>query len=314
MKESSLPYWMALSHAKGIFNRRKLDFLIEVVYEKTTLEDALKKVIKGDKQGFDFTGKEWDGLQTGVNDLANYSFIAEELEAKGISCINIMDKYVYPGILKENLKKQAPLLIYAKGNMDLIKKKSIAIVGARESRDISLEFTNNVAKKAVKDGAVVVSGFAKGVDKKALDSALEYGGQSIIVLPQGIETYTSKAYYQNIVKGNILVISTYHPKTPWSVGLAMDRNKTIYGLAERIYAAESNRSGGTWEGVLDGLKKGRKVYVRQPGANEKNANDELIKRGAVPVDIHGFEIAGELKSMVQEKETKYRQGNLFDGE
>ncbi len=66
--------------------------------------------------------------------------------------------------------------------------------------------------------------------------------------------------------------------------------------------------------MLDGLKKGRKVYVRQPGGNENNANNELIKRGAVPVDIHGFDIAGELKSIVQEKETKYRQGDLFDRE
>ncbi len=156
--------------------------------------------------------------------------------------------------------------------MDLLKKDSIAIVGARKSTTVSLQFTDNVAKEAVKNENVVVSGFAKGVDKKALDSTLEHEGQSIVVLPQGIETYKSKTYYQEIVKGNVLVMSIYHPKAPWSVGLAMDRNKIIYGLANHIYAAESNNSGGTWEGVLNGLKRGRKVYVRKPGLKEKNAN------------------------------------------
>src|SRR5690606_28582336 len=83
------------------------------------------------------------------------------------------------------------------------------------------------------------------------------------------------------------VMSTYHPKAPWSVGLAMDRNKIIYGLAVEIYAAESNESGGTWEGVLNGLKRGRQVYVRMPEAKEKNANLLLIQKGAVPVDFTG---------------------------
>ena len=138
---------------------------------------------------------------------------------------------------------------------------------------------------------MIVSGFAKGVDQRALDSAISNGGQSVIVLPQGIETYSTKKYYAKIVSGDVLVISTYHPKSPWSIGLAMDRNKTIYGLANSIYAAESNDSGGTWEGVRDGLKRGRKVYVRLPDSEEKNANQQLIDLGAIAVDLHGNVVA-----------------------
>ena len=245
-------------------------------------------------------------MQEAVDELPNYSFIAESIGEQGIHTINILDRYVYPKTLRENLKKQAPLLIYAKGNMDLIKKDSVAIVGARNSKPVSLEFTDNVARKAVKDGHVVVSSFAKGVDRKALESALDHKGRSIIVLPQGIETYTSKTYYREIVRGDILVISVYHPKAPWSVGLAMDRNKIIYGLAHHIYAAESNASGGTWEGVLDGLKRGRKVYVRQPGKDEKNANALLIRKGAIPVDIHGNELRRETADLFQEPGKQYK--------
>jgi predicted Rossmann fold nucleotide-binding protein DprA/Smf involved in DNA uptake len=68
----------------------------------------------------------------------------------------------------------------------------------------------------------------------------------------------------------------------------MDRNKIIYGLAKEIYAAESGNTGGTWEGVLDGIKRGRKVFVRVAAADEKNANNLLISKGAVPVDESGM--------------------------
>ena len=216
-----------------------------------------------------------------------------------------MDTYVYPKSLKKNLKKLAPILIYAKGNLDLIKKNSVAIVGARKSEKVSLDFTDSIAKRAVNGGKVVVSGFAKGVDKQALDSALKYNGESIIVLPQGIETYKSKTYYKDIVKGKVLVISTYHPKANWSIGLAMDRNKTIYGLANDIYAAESSEKGGTWEGVLDGLKRGRTIYVRYPEKTEKNANLILISKGAVAVGFDGQRIKMEKVSVAQEPEQDY---------
>jgi DNA processing protein len=290
MTDNNLPYWMAFAHARDFTTRRKMEFLLQSVFEKYTIQEALTRVRSNDKLGFNFSEKEWNGLKEAINELANYSFLAESIEDQGIVTMNILDRYVYPKTLKENLKKEAPILIYAKGNMDLLKKDSIAIVGARISKPVSLEFTDNVARKAVKKNHVVVSGFAKGVDKKALDAALEYKGQSIIVLPQGIETYKSKTYYRQIVSGDVLVISIYHPKAPWSVGLAMDRNKIIYGLAHHIYAAESNNSGGTWEGVQDGLKRGRKVYVRQPNHSEKNANDLLIQKGATPVDMQGNEL------------------------
>ena len=304
MIDNTLAYWMALAHARNFSTRRKMEFLIESVHEKYTIQEALTKIKSNDKLGFNFSDKEWEGILESVNDLPNYAFLAERIEDQGIHTMNIWDKYVYPASLKQNLKKEAPFLIYAKGNMDLLKKESIAIVGARMSRDISLKFTENVAKMTVRKNQVVVSGFAKGVDKKALEAALEHKGQSIIVLPQGIETYKSKTYYQDIVKGNVLVMSIYHPKAPWSVGLAMDRNKIIYGLANQIYVAESNSSGGTWEGVLNGLKRGRKIFVRNPDGHENNANVLLIQKGASPVDFYGNELQSVETTLFKEPEIK----------
>ncbi|NJO69956.1 MAG: DNA transporter, partial [Bacteroidetes bacterium] len=99
-----------------------------------------------------------------------------------------------------------------------------------------------------------------------------------------------KTYYKQIVDGDVLVLSTFHPKAPWKAELAMARNPIIYGLADEIYVAESSEKGGTWSGVIDGLRKGRVIYIRNPQLNEKNANNILISKGAVPVDFEGSKI------------------------
>ena len=82
--------------------------------------------------------------------------------------------------------------------------------------------------------------------------------------------------------------------------LAMALNLIIYGLADEIFVAESSEKGGTWSGVMDGLRKGRKIYVRKPEANEKNANILHIQKGAIAVDYNGIENA---KSVYTEQST-----------
>lgn len=288
MKEE-LPYWLTLAHLPKITNRQKNEILVKLFEEKSSLIDFFHWDEATWKSKFDFSEKEISVIQDGVNELSNYAFMAEDLLNQGYDIIPITSADYSPNLKKNLGRSYAPTLIYTKGNKEILKEKSVAIVGSRKANDISLDFTDNIAKIASKDFKVVVSGFAKGVDKQALDSALKYKGQSIIVLPQGITTFGSgyKKYYSQMVSGDVLVLSTFYPKAPWSVQLAMARNPIIYGLASEIYVAESDDKGGTWSGVIDGLRKNRKIYVREPGLGEKNANNLLIQKGAIPVDIDG---------------------------
>ena len=132
----------------------------------------------------------------------------------------------------------------------------------------------------------------KGVDKQALDSVLKYNGRSIIVLPQGIATFDSgfRTYYKPLVSGDLLVLSVFPPKATWNTGFAMARNPIIYGLANEIYVAESSEKGGTWSGAIDGLKKGRNIYVRNVTEEENNANQLLIEKGGIAIDNFGERI------------------------
>ncbi len=283
-------YWIALAHLPR-WGHLKINNLIVKFYheKKLSVEDFFQLSENDWKNHYGIEYKEVEDLKKAKSELANNAFLAESLNNEGYELIPITSPE-YSKTLKENLKAaHAPALLYVKGNKQIMQEKSIAIVGSRNATDKSLEFTDNIAKLASKEYKVVVSGFAKGVDKQALDSAINYKGQSIIVLPQGIMTFGSgfKKYYKQIVDGDVLVLSTFFPKAPWKAELAMARNPIIYGLASEIYVAESSDKGGTWSGVVDGLRKNRKIYVRKPDSNENNANNLLIQKGAIAVDFNG---------------------------
>ncbi|MDZ7722217.1 MAG: DNA-processing protein DprA [candidate division KSB1 bacterium] len=301
--ESKYPYWMALSHLPKWGNEKINQLIIDIlVTKKLSFQEFFALDEKDLKAKFRLSDNQIADIQKVKSELPNYSFLAENLLEQGFQLIPINSKD-YSETLKQNLKRKAsPPLLYVKGNTKLLNEESIAIVGSRKASEISLEFTKTIAKQCAENYKVVVSGFAKGVDKMALDATLEFNGHSIIVLPQGILTFGSgiKKYYKKIINGDVLILSTYHPKAPWSVGLAMNRNTFIYGLAKTIYVAESDTKGGTWNGVMSGLKKGRKIFIRKPDPNEKNANNMLILQGAIPVDTFGNPIES-IENNIEEK-------------
>ncbi|MEA3496754.1 MAG: DNA-processing protein DprA [Bacteroidota bacterium] len=290
-----LSYWLALAHLPKLRTKKKNEIIVRLFEEQKTIIDFFHFEPKQWKDNYELNYNEILLFQDAIKELSNYAFMVEDLLEQGYSILPITSPEYSP-ILKKNLgRTYAPPLIYTKGNKAIMKEKSVAIVGSRKADNVSLDFTDNVAKTASQDYKVIVSGFAKGVDKQALDSALKYKGQSIIVLPQGISTFNSgfKKYYKQIIGGDVMVLSTFYPKATWSVGLAMARNPIIYGLATEIFVAESSNKGGTWSGVVDGLRKGRKIFVRKPNYNEKNANNQLIQKGAVPVDAKGIVLSYE---------------------
>lgn len=307
---NELTYWVAFTHTPKIWTSRKLEMIIDAFHAGKTIIDFFES---DNFLGIDLKADERELLNQTKTELGNYSFLVEELLDQGYDIIPITSKE-YSATLKDKLKKNSPLILYTKGNKDLLQEDATAIVGSRAANDNALLFTANVAEKAVDENKVVVSGFAKGVDKQALDSALEHKGKSIIVLPQGITTFSSgmKKYYKQIIAGDVLVVSTFHPKASWSVEFAMARNSIIYGLASEIYAAQSDTKGGTWSGVCEGLKKQHKIYVRVPEQNEKCANMLLIQKGALPVDINGIPANIESASMTTPYNIEEKIISLFE--
>ena len=309
MEKDEIPYWITLAHISGWGVAKTNALVIKFFHEqKSSIQDFFHLEKAAWKEVYGLEDTDIAALEKARELVAGNAFFAETLLREGYEVIPL-NSPDYSPILKSNLKaSHSPVILYIKGNKQLLQEDSVAIVGSREAAETSLRFTDNIARSAVKQGKVIVSGFAKGVDRQALNSAIEAHGQSIIVLPQGILTFSSgfKEYYKEIVNGRVLVVSTFSPRAPWKVELAMARNPIIYGLANEIYVAESSEKGGTWAGVIDGLRKKRSIFVRQPDLYEQNANGLLIEKGAIAVDFEGRQIERITESLlVSEPENTY---------
>ncbi len=275
---------------------------IELVEQKNIPLSEFFSMSAAERSRFGINPKQESEIQRELGKIQDYQKWLIEMEKKGVDLITYSSPD-YPPQLKLNLKvKNAPLVIYCKGNREILQKPCVSIVGSREASKDALKFTDNVVKKMISEGSVVASGFAKGVDTGALDSTLALNGESIIVLPQGIFTVDLKLkkYEKDIDSGRLAVISVYPPIAGWSKGYAMGRNKYIYGLAKNIFIAESKTTGGTISGALEALKEKKKSRRLQNIFIYKNVNvsgecadaiEILVNEGAVPVDENGMESA-----------------------
>ena len=85
-----------------------------------------------------------------------------------------------------------------------------------------------------------------------------------------------------IMNEQLVLVSPYHPKTHFSVGNAMGRNKIIYALSDAsVVVSSSLEKGGTWQGAVENLKRWRiPLFVRE--AEGFLGNSALIKKGGIP--------------------------------
>ena len=102
---------------------------------------------------------------------------------KEVQEINFVDDK-YPQKLR-NIKNP-PQKLYALGNVELLKKPSLAIVGTRRITEYGIKNCKYFAQAIVKKDIPIVSGMAIGTDRVAHKTALEYGGETIAVLGSGL--------------------------------------------------------------------------------------------------------------------------------
>ena len=214
-------------------------------------------------------------------------FLVEQLDNAQVRMLTVLEPE-YPAILKSSLGlTHLPPILFVMGNLQLLDLYTIAIIGSRKASATSLDFTKMTAQSLAQQGANVISGNARGVDRAAYEGAISVDeGHTTVVLPHGIRKL-SKAQLRNlqprIETGNVLVISQFHPDAQWVVSRAMERNNVVTGLAQIVIVAESDIKGGTWEGAKNALSQKRPLYVRQGDPSALPGNETLIQQGGLPI-------------------------------
>ncbi len=222
----------------------------------------------------------------------------------------------YPRMLKERLKKHAPVVLYGCGKQEIVNTPgALAIVGPRKSNGSLLEYARSAAVLAASAGRNVVSGAARGVDLAAMKGALETGGKVVGVLAGDLESTSMNRDHRNRIReGRLALISPYDPRARFHLGHAMQRNKVIYGLADAALVVDAAlNKGGTWNGAIEQLENLRAtpVYVRSTGEVSEGLI-ALKKKGALrwpdPQDAAG--LAAAFRAALPEAPSLSAQGGL----
>lgn len=191
----------------------------------------------------------------------------------------------YPQRLKAQLKKDSPSLLYGCGDKEILNSGGLAVVGSRNANGSLLEYTQQVGRLAAQAGRTVVSGGARGIDQAATSGASEAGGRVTGVLADSLErTVLKRENRDQLLEGQLVLISPYDPNAGFNAGHAMQRNKLIYALADvaLVVNADLNK-GGTWAGATEQLEKLHlvPVFVRSNGGFSKSL-EALKNKGAMP--------------------------------
>lgn len=208
----------------------------------------------------------------------------EHWNARGIWVFSRADAR-YPRRLKVKMREDAPPVLYGVGNIALLERGGLAVIGSRNVDEELVAFTDNVARLCAEAHRTIVSGGARGIDKAAMNGALMAGGCAAGVMADSLERAAlARDNREPLMQGRLVLVSPYDPAAGFNVGHAMQRNKLIYALADAALVVASDfEKGGTWAGAIEQLDRLCFVPVfARKASNAGGGNEALLKRGAVP--------------------------------
>jgi len=186
--------------------------------------------------------------------------------------------------------KNYPPELYYDGNLELLDRVKVSIVGSRKTSKYSREQTHKLSSKLAKAGICVVSGGAMGVD--AVSHLGAGASNTIAVLPCGINI-KYPAVNKNLlmdIQNQGLLLSQFKENDkarPWSFVV---RNELVVALGEVLVVAEAELDSGSMRSIEFALKMGKEIFVFPHRLGESGATNELLKEGKAKAiyDINEF--------------------------
>jgi predicted Rossmann fold nucleotide-binding protein DprA/Smf involved in DNA uptake len=220
----------------------------------------------------------------------------------------------YPSRLRNALKHQAPPVLFGAGELEILKKPAIAIVGSRNLDESGASFAKSLGVLCAEHSVAVVSGGARGTDRVAMQAALEAGGDAVGILADSlVRTIRQPDVREFVTDGRLVLLTPYRPDNGFSVGAAMGRNKIIYGAADyAVVVASDYQKGGTWAGATEALKADLCPVAVRSGAEVGTGNRELVSRGALPISDEELDhLANIIEWMKKHAGSRLKQAELL---
>lgn len=164
--------------------------------------------------------------------------------------------------LKKCVIQKNNLTLYYYGDITLLDKRVIAVVGKREVDEEALKTSYQVGQWLAQNNFVILNGLAVGCDKRAIEGALSKNGKVIAVLPCGIDTiYPSscKELSKEVIYKGGLIISQFPRETEVSKRRFIERDKTQAILSNKVISIYCDETGGTMHTLKYAKKEEKEI-------------------------------------------------------
>lgn len=274
-----IPFWVALSHIRGIGPVR------------------FKKLLKTFGNAASVWCASLDDLRGTLGER-----LAEEI---AVARKKIVPEKLYESVLRENIRvvpfsdpryppllqniEYPPFLLYVEGDFDFqAYDRYLAIVGTRHPTPYGVKAARFFAQGLAREGWVIVSGLAVGIDGEAQKTVAEEGYPTVAVLGSGLRRIYPKVHIplaREIVERGGVLVSEYPPFTEPRPEHFPLRNRIIAGLSLGVLVVEAPRKSGALITADFALEAGREVMA-VPGpifSPQSEGTNALIAQGAKPV-------------------------------
>jgi len=211
----------------------------------------------------------------------------------------------YPKLLKKIQKP--PKKLYYRGDLKVLNKKGIAIVGSRRMSRYGKSAVDQFVSEFVSNQAVTISGFMYGVDTEVHKKTLEYGGITVGVFGCGLDVVyppENEKLYGQILESGGLVISEYTPEAKPHLWKFPQRNRIVAGLASLgVLVIEAGGKSGSLITAGIAAEQGKKVYAL-PGPITSPISigtNMLIKTGKANLATEPGDILGKRQKKKESK-------------
>jgi DNA processing protein len=177
-----------------------------------------------------------------------------------------------------SLMKKTPKHIFAIGDVDLLSKKKVSIVGTRKPTQYTIELTHQISAKLASNNIVVVSGAAMGVDAIAHKAA--GCSNTIAVAGTGLDIRypaINKTLIENIEQ-NGLMLSLFKNQTPPTRYTFPIRNELVVALGDILIVTQADLNSGTSRSIEYALKMNKPIYVLPHRLQESKATNLLLAK------------------------------------
>lgn len=216
-----------------------------------------------------------------------------------------LEDAAYPDRLRQI--SDAPILLYARGDVSGLKDPQLAVVGSRNASKQGKLTASDFAHYLAESGMTVTSGLASGIDKAAHEGALSAKtaqGSTIAVVATGLDRVypaANRDLARQIAEQGVMV-SEYALGTQPMAHFFPQRNRIISGLSLGVLVVEAALKSGSLITARTANEQGREVFAVPGSIHNPQAKGchQLIKQGAKLVES-GQDILEELKPILKQE-------------